>query len=92
MEFIACAMILGGVGFLASPGIISAGAAGKGVAVLLGLCVLGLGGFGLVLGLFGMLKVQSQRAPGLWYVLTALVLSGLAVVSGLTMFIGAMAR
>jgi hypothetical protein len=52
-----------------------------------GLVCLGLAGFGLVLALFGLMTVLRHRTAGFWYSLAALVLSGSAILNGLTLFI-----
>jgi hypothetical protein len=92
MDFGINSIILGGVGFLTSPWIIAVRPAGVFPAILVGLAVLGLGGLGLTLGIFGLLRALDQKMRAFWYVLSGLVLSGLAIVSGLTMFIAAMIR
>jgi hypothetical protein len=57
---------------------------------LLGLAVLGLGGFGLTLGIFGLLRAVATQMQHFWYALSGVVLSGLAILLGLTLFIAAM--
>jgi hypothetical protein len=92
LEFALNSIILGGVAFLTSPGIILVRIAGVFPSILLGLAVLGLGGLGLTVGIFGMLRAVSQKMQDFWYVLGGMVLSGLAIIVGLTMFIAAMIR
>ncbi len=90
LEFALNSIILGGVGFLTSPGIILVRMAGVFPAVLLGLAVLGLGGLGLTVGIFGLLRAVAQKMQDFWYALGGVVLSGLAILVGLTLFIAAM--
>jgi hypothetical protein len=80
-------MILGGVGVLASAGIVLVRLAGIFPVVLLGLAVLGLGAFGLTLGILGLLRSIAQKMDHFWYTLSGVVLSALAIILGLTMFI-----
>jgi hypothetical protein len=90
MEFVVSSLILGGLAFLGSPWIIAVRGAGVFPAVMLFIGVLGLAGFGLTLAIFAMMNAMNQRMAGFWYVLTALILSGVAVLMGLMMFIGAL--
>jgi hypothetical protein len=83
-------IILGGLGFVGSAGIVSARYAGIFPSILLGIAVLGLGGLGLALGIMGMLRAVAQQMKDFWYVLSGLVLSSLAIVCGLTMLIAAL--
>jgi hypothetical protein len=87
MEFAILSFILGGVALVTSPLIILTRAPGVFPPIMLGLAVLLLAGLGLTLSIFGMIRTVALRLDGFWYVLSALVLSGLAVICGLTMFI-----
>jgi hypothetical protein len=84
------AIVLGAAGLLASPGIVTVRPAGVFPVVLMGITVLGLGGLALALGILGLLGVRAQQMQGFWYALSGLVLSGLAILLGLTMLIGAL--
>jgi hypothetical protein len=90
MEFVLTSFLLGGLALLNTGWIIAVRPAGVFPSIMMSLAVLGLGGFGLTLGLFAMLKAMNQRMAGFWYVLTALVVSGTAVLMGLIMFIVAL--
>jgi hypothetical protein len=84
-------IILGGVGFLASPGIAIVRLVGVFPPVLVGLAVLGIGGFGLFLAILAMTQTVSEKMHDFWYVLCGMILSGLAILCGLTVFIAALA-
>jgi hypothetical protein len=81
---------LGGTGVLGSVGIILVRHAGIFPSILFGLVVIGLGGFGLTLGIFGLLRALAQKGQDFWYALSGVVLSGVAIALGLTLFIAAM--
>jgi len=87
MEFAILSFVLGGVALVTSPLIILTRTPGVFPPIMLGLAVLFLAGLGLTLSIFGMIRTMALRLDGFWYVLSALVLSGLAVICGLTMFI-----
>jgi hypothetical protein len=90
LEFVIPSLILGGLAFLGSPGIVGVRFAGVFPAVMMGIAILGLGGFGLTLAIIAMLKAMNQRMAGFWLVLTAVIVSGVAALLGLVMFIAAM--
>jgi hypothetical protein len=81
---------MGGMGLLASAGIVGVRGSGIFPSILFGLTVLGLGGFGLTLGIFGLLRAVAQKMQDFWYALSGVILSGLAILLGLTLFIAAM--
>jgi hypothetical protein len=91
MEFAVTSMILGGLALLATPGIVTARLTGIFPAVLMGMADMGLAGLGLVLAIFALLRILGRRSQAFWYVITALVISGIAVLISLTMFIAVMA-
>jgi hypothetical protein len=90
MEFVITSLILGGLAFLGSGEIILVRLAGVFPAVMMFIGLLGVGGFGLTLALFAMMKAMNQKMESFWYVLTALVLCGVAVLMDLMMFIGSL--
>jgi hypothetical protein len=80
-------IILGGLGFLASPAVVLVRPAGVFPVVLLAIAVLALGGLGLFLGIVGLVRALGRQMKDFWYVISGLALSGLAILLGLTMFI-----
>jgi hypothetical protein len=90
LEYAIISLILGGVGFVTSPLIILARLPGIFPPIMLGLAVIGVGALGLVMAIFGMIRTVSQRLESFWHVLAGLVLCGLSIICGLTMFIAAL--
>src|SRR5262249_41940394 len=93
LEFAIPSYILGGLAWLNTGWMAALELPGNVFAtVMMFLGVLALGGFGLTIAIFGMLKFMGQKGSGFWYLLSSLALSGISVFIGLMMFIAALTR